>query len=232
MSRSDRRLQRHVDALLKDRRPPKGDVGPDLPAVQMAARLHAAHPGSAEPTPEFVDELARKLRRVKESPSPAAAPSPQRRQFLTAAGLAAAAGIGAGFGIERLREAVSVPGTATPSQGPLTPERGAWVAVARVSELAPGKIQRFSAGGVEGFVLNASGSLRALSAACTDQGCILNADPANGRLVCPCHTATFGLDGVPTTGSYRWRVTPLPAIQLRTTGDSVEVLVPQQPESA
>jgi cytochrome b6-f complex iron-sulfur subunit len=226
MSRADRRLQRHIAALLKDRRPPKADAGPDLPAMQMAARLHAAHPGSAEPTPEFVDELARRLRRAQETPSPAPAPSPQRRQFLTAAGLAAAAGIGAGFGLERIREAVSAPGM-MPAGGPMTPEHGAWVAVARVSDLAPGKIQRFSAGGVEGFVLNAAGSLRALSAACTDQGCILNADPANGRLVCPCHTATFGLDGVPTTGAYRWQVTPLPAIQLRTTGDKVEVLVPQ-----
>ena len=226
MSRDDRRLQRHVDALLRDRRPPKSDPGPDLAAMQLAARLHAAHPGSAEPTPEFVDELARKLRKAQEAP--AIAPSPQRRQFLTAAGLAAAAGIGAGFGIERIREAVSAtPGTPGPTTGPLTPEQGAWVAVARVSDLAPGKIQRFSAGGVEGFVLNAAGTLRALSAACTDQGCILNADPANGQLVCPCHTATFGLDGVPTTGAYRWRVTKLPAIQLRTSGENVEVLVPQ-----
>jgi Rieske Fe-S protein len=228
MSRKDRRLQRHVEALLRERRPPKSDPGDDLPAMQLAARLHAAHPGSAEPTPEFVDELARKLRRAQDAPVSAPAPSPQRRQFLTAAGLAAAAGIGAGLGLERLREVVTAPAApTTPAPVAITPEHGAWVAVARVSKLAPGQIQRFSAGGIEGFVLNAAGNLRALSAACTDQGCILNADPANGRLVCPCHTATFGLDGVPTTGAYRYRVTPLPVIQLRTTGDNVEVLVPQ-----
>jgi len=77
-------------------------------------------------------------------------------------------------------------------------------------------------------VLNVRGELRALSAICTDQGCVLNADAASGRLVCPCHWATFQLDGKPTQGSaYDHKVTPLPTISVRANGDDIEVLVPK-----
>src|ERR1700730_1313759 len=103
MTRADRRLERHIEALLKDRRPPRGDPGDDLPAMQLAAELHAAHPGSAEPSPELVDALPRKLRSQHDE---APVPMPQRRRFLAAAGLAAAAGVGAGFGEASYREAL------------------------------------------------------------------------------------------------------------------------------
>ena len=222
MSRADRRLERHIEALLKDRRPPRGDPGDDLPAMQLAAELHAAHPGSAEPSPEFVDALARKLRRQHDE---APVPMPQRRRFLAAAGLAAAAGVGAGFGIERLHEALSEVGAGT---GPIVPADGNWVAVAKLADVKPGSFQRFSAGGVEGFVYTLNGQLQAMSAVCTDQGCILTADAANARFVCPCHYATFSLDGTPHKGgSYSDKVTPLPTVSVRAAGEDVEVLVPK-----
>lgn len=225
MSRRDRALRRHVDALLRDRRPPRSDAGDDLTAMQMAAQLRAAHAGSAEPSPDFVDALARKLRHQHEEPP---VPMPQRRRFLAAAGLAAAAGLGAGFGIERLRETVS--GLPATGQQPIVPVDGAWLAVAKLADLTPGAIRRFTAGGVEGVVLRAAGEVRALSAACTDQGCILNPDPAAQRLVCPCHYATFETDGTPTSGTaYAHKVTPLPTISARVNGDDVEVLVPRHP---
>ncbi len=226
MSKADRRLQRHVDALLKDRRPPRADAGDDESAMLLAAQLHAAHPGSAEPSPEFVDELARRLRRQREE-SAAPAPSMQRRRFLATAGAAAAAGLGAGFGVERLREVLT--GGAVPGGQPaIVPSDGAWVAVASLADMTPGAIRRFSAGGVEGFLLNAGGTLRALSAVCTDQGCVLRADAPRSQLVCPCHYATFGLDGTPTPGTaYAHAVTPLPTLSVRTSGGNVEVLVPK-----
>lgn len=223
MSRSDRRLQRYIDAILHDRRPRRGAAGDDADAMRLAARLHAAHPGSSDPSPEFVDSLARRLRRGAADEE---VPLPQRRRFLAAAGAAAAAGIGAGIGIEHLRTAGG-PSKSTALQ----PAEGAWVPVAQMSDLELGAVRRFSAHGIEGFVMNANGRVSALSAVCTDQGCILQADPSGKQLNCPCHYAHFALDGTPKPGSYK-PVTPLPVIQVRANGDAVEALLPKaQPES-
>jgi cytochrome b6-f complex iron-sulfur subunit len=221
MPRADRRLQRFIDALLKDRRPRRSPAGEDLGAMQLAAQLRAAHPGSSEPSPEFVDGLARRLRREQES---ATRFQPRRRQFLITGLATAAAGIGAGFGLDRLRETLTESPNGSSLSNLVEPN---WVAVAKLADITPGKIQRFSAGGVEGFVFTVSGELRALSAACTDQGCILHADAASGRLACPCHWATFRLDGKPDRNDYGYPLTPLPTIQVRATGVDVEVLVPK-----
>jgi cytochrome b6-f complex iron-sulfur subunit len=221
MSRADRRLQRFIEAILRDRRPRRGPAGDDADAMRLAARLHAAHPGTADPSPAFVDSLARRLRHGVSDQS---VPMPQRRRFLAAAGAAAAAGIGAGIGIEHLRI-----GTGTPTQPVLQPSEGRWVAVARMTDMKLGTVRRFSANGIEGFVLNANGHVSALSAVCTDQGCILQADPGGKQLNCPCHYAQFSLDGMPKPGAYH-PVTPLPVIQTRANGDIVEALLPQTKE--
>src|SRR5437870_2930461 len=157
MSRADRRLLRYIEALLNERRPRRGAAGDDLRAMQLAARLHASHRGAAEPAPEFVDGLARRLRQSQSEAAPTTVPMPQRRSFLAAAGFAAAAGIGAGFGIDRLTA-----GSRT-QQARIAPSEPEWVAVARVSDLRLGRIQRFSANGIEGFVLNSGGRITALS---------------------------------------------------------------------
>lgn len=218
MSRADRRLQRFIEAILRDRRPRRGPAGEDGEAMRLAARLHAAHPGAADPSPAFVDSLARRLR---QGVADDRVPMPQRRRFLAAAGAAAAAGIGAGIGIEHLRA-----GTATPSQPVLQPAEGRWVAVARMTDLKMGTVKRFSANGIEGFVLNTNGNVSALSAVCTDQGCILQTESSGKHLNCPCHYAQFSLDGMPKPGSYH-PVTPLPVIQTRANGDIIEALLPE-----
>ena len=218
MSRGDRRLQRYIDAILRDRRPRRGPAGDDADAMRLAARLHAAHPGAADPSPAFVDSLARRLRHDVADDKVA---MPQRRRFLAAAGAAAAAGIGAGIGIEHLRA-----GSTTPSQPVLQPADGRWVPVARMTDMKLGTVKRFSANGIEGFVLNANGDVSALSAVCTDQGCILQTDSSGTQLNCPCHYAQFSLDGMPKSGSYH-PVTPLPVIQTRANGDVVEALLPE-----
>jgi nitrite reductase/ring-hydroxylating ferredoxin subunit len=223
MSRADRRLLRYVDAILKGRKPPSGDAGDDLAAMKLAARLHAAHPGAAEPSSEFVDSLARRLRQA-EAGAEANVVMPERRRFLAAAGLAAAAGIGAGIGINRLTEGGSGSTSAQPTLTPAEPE---WVAVARVADLQLGRIQRFSVNGIEGFVLNVGGRISALSAVCTDQGALLEADPSGTRLNCPCHYANFNLDGTPRAGASQWSLTPLPVIQVRMNGENVEALLPK-----
>lgn len=223
MNRTDRRLLRYIDAILKGRKPPAGEAGDDLAAMKLATQLHAAHPGAAEPSPEFVDSLARRLRQADAGGAVNVA-MPERRRFLAAAGLAAAAGIGAGIGINRLTEGG---GTASGAQQTLTPSEPEWVAVARLADLQLGRIQRFSANGIEGFVLNAGGRISALSAVCTDQGALLEADPSGTRLNCPCHYANFNLDGTARTGAAQWNLTPLPAIQVRMNGENVEALLPK-----
>ena len=112
-------------------------------------------------------------------------------------------------------------------QARIAPSEPEWVAVARVSDLRLGRIQRFSANGIEGFVLNSGGRITALSAVCTDQGCILWADAAKKRLNCPCHYADFDLDGTPRAGRDTWGTTPLPAIEVRMNGENVEALLPK-----
>jgi nitrite reductase/ring-hydroxylating ferredoxin subunit len=216
VSRADRRLRRYIDALLKDRRPRHGAAGDDLPAMQLAARLRAAHPGSAEPASEFVDELSRRLRHAQEH-----APHPRRRQILVAGLATAAASVGAGVGLERLREALAEPDV-TP--GPLRIAGGRWAPVALVADLQPGRIVRFSESGVEGFVFSVDGRVQGVSAVCSDQGCSLTPDPDNARLVCPCHDASFGLDGNAHPGGYWGK--PLPTLEVRTAGERVEVRVP------
>ncbi|MFN2583106.1 MAG: ubiquinol-cytochrome c reductase iron-sulfur subunit [Candidatus Dormibacteria bacterium] len=218
MSRADRRLRRFIEAIVRDRKPRRGAAGDDIDAMRLAARLHAAHPGSGEPTPEFIDDLARRMRQHE---SDRRVPLPQRRRLLTAAGMAAAAGVGAGFGIEHMRDALSAP-----SQPTVTPTDGMWTPVAQVSDMRLGMIKRFSVNGVDGFLLNTNGRLTALSAVCTDMGCILQQDRSGGYLNCPCHYAQFELDGTPKTGAYH-KVTPLPVIQVRTNGENVEAFLPR-----
>src|SRR5262249_19618107 len=144
-----------IDALVRDRRPRRGPAGDDAGAMRLAATLHAAHPGAAEPRSAFVDDLARRLRHGAADERP---PMPQRRRFLAVAGAAAAAGIGAGIGLDRWRSGV----TPAPPASTLTPSDGRWVPVATTAEMQLGTVRRFSAGGVEGFVLNTAGEVSAL----------------------------------------------------------------------
>ena len=216
MSRADRRLGRYIEALLKGRRPRRSRADEDLGAMQLAARLRAAHPGSAEPSAEFVDALARRLRHAQEPP-----PQPRRRQILVAGVATAVASVGAGIGIERLRDAL----TERPGQeGVLQIDGGRWAPVARLADLTPGRIVHFSENHVQGFVFMAEGQVRGVSAVCSHQGCSLIPDEQNARLVCPCHDASFGLDGTARSGGY-W-TGALPTLMVRSNGEYVEVLVP------
>ena len=226
MSRRDRRLHRHLEAQLRDRRPGRLDDPADIAAARVASALRAEHPGTAEPTPHYVDELARRLRAEAER---GMVPAPDRRRFLTAAAYAAAAtavGVGAGVGIDRLRPAAPPQPEAPATSSVLEPDDGVWVAVATTADIRPTSVQRFTANGVEGWLVSTAGAISALSAICTDQGCVLTDNAASGQFVCPCHGATFARDGVPTSGSYTHAVTPLPRIQVRV-GTEVEVFVPR-----
>jgi nitrite reductase/ring-hydroxylating ferredoxin subunit len=221
MSRADRRLSRYIKALIGDRRPPRSPAEDDAAAMQVAARLRAAHPGGADPAPAFVDHLARQLREASDHDPGWVDNGIQRRRFLAGGIAAVAASVAVGVGAERIREVLTEPQSGT---GPIVPYLSAWVEVATLDDVKPGKIKQFSAGGIQGVVFTLEGEVRGLSAVCTHQGCTLVPEPADSRLVCPCHPMSFALTGEANPGDYR--LNPLPTVQTRITAGNVEVLVP------
>jgi hypothetical protein len=65
---ADRRLIAAANALLGDR-PPRGhDLSPDdTKALRVAIALRTLHPGGRAPTPWYVDDLARRLRILRQA---------------------------------------------------------------------------------------------------------------------------------------------------------------------
>ena len=221
MSKADRRLSRFVQALISNRRPPRTPAEDDSGAMQVAARLRAANPGGSTPSPAFVDKLARQLREASEHDPGWTEAGIRRRRFLVGGLATVAASLAAGVGVERLHEVLTEPASGS---GTIQPYISAWVAVATVDEVTPGKIKQFSAGGVQGVVFTLHGEVRGLSNVCTHQGCTLVPEATQGKLVCPCHPMSFNLTGAANPGDYR--LNPLPAIQTRLNAGHVEVLVP------
>ncbi|MBV8302134.1 MAG: Rieske (2Fe-2S) protein [Candidatus Dormibacteraeota bacterium] len=214
---SDKQLHKAVDAMLADKRIPGGSLDDDeATMLQAAARLRGSRPDAAQPRPDFVDSLARRLRRRPVSTS--------RRYFLRGAGIAAAAAA-VGVGADRILDATVL--ASHPTQGAtggmLSPDSGVWTKVTTLTALRTTPVVRFATGSVTGFVISNRGVVTAISAVCTHQGCILSAAADSTELVCPCHDQTFGLDGRPNSGDYYLQ--PLPALQHRVDGDDVLVLV-------
>lgn len=60
----------------------------------------------------------------------------------------------------------------------------------------PGTARFLQADGRPIVVLSLGGErFRAFSAICTHLGCVVQWDPANRRILCPCHAGFFGTDG-------------------------------------
>jgi nitrite reductase/ring-hydroxylating ferredoxin subunit len=214
------RLSRFVDALLRDRRPHRFPAEEDEAAAMVAAAaLKASRPGADLPRPEFIAELEQKLTREMAGEAPGA-PAWSRRRILQLGGAVAAALV-AGVGVDRVIERPDQ--TPSPSSSrDLALKNGRWVPVMAAAAVAPGHAVRFSAGAVEGFVINRDGKLQALSAVCTHMGCIVRFNPTRGSLDCPCHGASFALDGSPINHDY---LRSLPRLDSRVSGDKVEVMV-------
>lgn len=60
---------------------------------------------------------------------------------------------------------------------------------------AAGTPKSFSVAGVDGFVVNNSGTYTVLSAVCTHQGCNVVYNNTAKNLSCPCHGSSFDLTG-------------------------------------
>lgn len=219
MSRRSRRVDRFVNAIADDRRPPgfRADAD-DLDVLAAAIELGAARPGADLPTPEFVAGLADRIGVGGERSARGSTPLITRRRLLGAAGFAAAATVGA------VTERVVSPGPdATPRN--LVPDATTWTPVARLDAVRTGHAVQFSTGGVVGFVSNRNGQYQAVSAVCTHQGCILGLDGGTQQLQCPCHRAAFNLDGDVISHELPMTLRPLPRIATRVRDGNVEVQV-------
>lgn len=216
MSDSER-FDKAVDKVVTDHSPRADVTG--LPVeeqrmVRMAQLLHGTQTHTVDPT--FRDRLHGRLFGGGHKYS-------RRTAFLSSLG-AMAAGLVAGLGLDR-----SLNGTTSPTHVgmPLVGKNGRWVSVAQVVDLPHGAIQSFSAGALQGFLINHHGQLRAVSRICTHMGCAVDFKTKEQHFVCPCHGAEFDVHGHYLYEShgkpYSPALAPLPAINLRVKGSAVEV---------
>jgi cytochrome b6-f complex iron-sulfur subunit len=251
-----RRRRRPVDAVFDDQAIPAGPPEPgDVDLLRTAIELRSADPGAGVPSEEFVDRLRDRLAaELGSAPGGAAAetagratpgrgqesasgrrggpavPQVSRRALLAGAGAAVAAGA-AGVVLDRSLLGGSGSGEATVASGPsgeIEPVDGDWVPVAPAAALAAGGAQRFSTPAVVGFVSQEGNELRAVSGACTHQGCLLKLNVDAGRLDCPCHRTAFALDGKTLFHQLAAAPAPLPRLRARRAGDQIEVFVPTE----
>ena len=212
------RIAAFVDDLIRNRRPRRFKASADeMEALRGAAELRSVQAGADLPDRDFIERLGRQLRSQMEAPP--VRQSVSRRALLRTAGFAAAAGV-AGAVIER-----TIATQPSGQQATLTPDNGTWRAVAAVADVPAGQAMRFSSGPVEGVVVNDGGTIKAVSAVCTHQGCLLLLDAAAHRLRCPCHPTVFSVTG--KLLSYQLATPPanLPGLQARVRDGQIEVLV-------
>lgn len=211
------RFDRAIDDLLDDRSPrtTASELSADEQAMlQMAQMLRGSRPQA--PRSEFVASLRARLfpdRQVS-----------RRTAFLSGLG-ALAAGLAAGIGLPHL--GASSPKKYASQQIVETADpRGQWFPIADVAAVPVGAVVPFSAGAVQGFVLNRGGEFRAISRICTHMGCRLKFEQAGQVLQCPCHGAEFDLQGRVRVGpgGYRTPLPPLPYLEVRIRDQKIEVL--------
>jgi cytochrome b6-f complex iron-sulfur subunit len=227
---SAERVDRYLDALLAGERPSPDDAAnrDEAEMARLAAEMAAAaDPAGGVPDPAFVDQLRRRMRAADEGiaavrmPPPVRSNAPvrsdigetsrvrlTRRQLLTG-GLIGAAGLAAGaVGATLLRPPDSGAGPGIWDDGTdLVGSDGTWLAVAAVADVPPSSAVRFSTPAFDGYVVNDAGEIRALSSVCTHMGCTLQFRSDWQDLRCPCHGASFDLQGELANGRSRWRIT-------------------------
>ncbi|MBI2887335.1 MAG: Rieske (2Fe-2S) protein [Chloroflexi bacterium] len=224
----------YVEALLAGRKPRRFRVAEaeDWDALKLAAQLAAA--GAAdreEPTPQFVAGLTRQM----EARARGGRDMAQGRRGLLAAALAGlAAGIGSGLGLDRWLLRPSSPPQPAPAPIPIVRDNGRWYLVARLSELPPNTVIRFTAGALEGHLIKRGQEVTALSAICSHLPCSLVWQEGEEHFLCPCHDATFHPSG--ELKFARRPYAPLTRFEITVDGDRVLVWsigsdTPRQPAS-
>jgi nitrite reductase/ring-hydroxylating ferredoxin subunit len=223
------RLNAFVEALLRNRRPKKFKPDTDdAGAMRAAIELRASQPDEARPRPEFVSDLRRQLDRdLSDDITPEDQLASRRvslRRILEGVGIAAAA-VTAGVILDR--EVLDTGHTTIPNaERQLVPDKGTWQPVAATADLTNGQVAPFKTGSTVGFVVNNDGTVQAISGVCTHQGCLLRQSPTAASLDCPCHRASFSLDGEVITHELSQPPPPLPHLSVRERDGQVEVYTP------
>ena len=204
-------LEVHVARLLANRATPlPPGLDHDEVLAYLAAGELAGHRPGTQPPAEVLARLearldqaiARHQERAVEARTPLRVS--RRRSLLAAAG---AAGVLVGVALDR-----ELPGMGHPALLGLVGARGRWYDVADAATLPAATARRFSAGGVDGYLLHRGGQVYALSAICTHMGCHIDWRDAHGRFECLCHGAAFSSRGQVVAGVPPG---PLPAIEVR-----------------
>jgi Rieske Fe-S protein len=220
-----RGVARYIEDLVRSRRPRRFRVDEeDIGLARVAITLRAARPGSGEPAEEFVTELHKKLAADIEPPASQRAVGTRRRTLLRTATVAGAAAA-AGAGIDHVLTSRNPSRPSPSAAGTLTPSHGIWLTAANSADLPEGAVRAFTAGALTGFIERADGQLRAVSGTCTHQGCRLALADPPAQLVCPCHGATFALDGAVLTHKFPVPLAALPRIEVREADGAVQVYV-------
>ncbi|BEK89768.1 ubiquinol-cytochrome c reductase iron-sulfur subunit [Nocardia seriolae] len=233
---SGREVRRFVDELLAGKK--STGFSPDeaeAEEMRTAIELRAARLGSDAPSEEFLSGLQRRLAAELDDEPAAVHPiggpaTGYRRRNLLIGTSAAAAAATVGAVVDRTLIGHGQP-DAPPAakQAPLSPNTGAWLAVARSSDLTEGATIAFDVGTVNGFVRRDKGIPVAVSGVCTHQGCKLWLDAPAERLRCPCHSTSFSIEGQVVTHQLPVAPAPLPLVQVRENNGTIEVFAPTEP---
>ncbi|MDQ1456077.1 MAG: hypothetical protein QOH28_1697 [Actinomycetota bacterium] len=220
-----RRLADFVESLRRNRRPkPFTPDADDVDAMRAAIELNNAQPGAALPRAEFVGDLHSRLADQLDETAVTgelARARLSRRRVLGGIGAVAAAAVAGGVVDRELLDSGSSP--SVPRAQQLVPDEGTWRPVLAAANLGDGQVARFSTASTVGFVVNDNGDLSAISGVCTHQGCLLRHNEAAGRLDCPCHRASFSLQGDVLRQQFRQPLAPLPHIQVRENNGQIEI---------
>ena len=220
------RFDAYLEALLGEGRPSPESVGDrdEAEMARLAAELAATgrSPAGSEPDPAFLEQLRRRMREADAGIAAVRTPPPVRepqlrpagtrrwllsRREVLQAGIGAAAGLAAGVvGISLRDNGDAAPGPGSEGNGELVGGEGFWAEVAALADVPPGSALRFSTVAFDGFVVNDGGEVRALSSVCTHMQCTLQFRPDWQDLRCPCHGASFDLQGRLANSRSRWRV--------------------------
>ncbi len=209
-------LNTYVESLLADRAGelPDGLTREELQAYLLATRLAGGCPEAETPPAEVLVRLEARLRqslaqqRRDERGARARQVLLSRRQGLAAAA-SLAAGVLVGVAVDRAVADLSKP------HKDLVGANGRWYDVADVAALPTGAVRRFTAGAVDGYLINDGGAVRAYSAICTHMGCHLDWHGPHSRFECLCHGAAYSSTGAVVAGLPS---SPLPAIHVRVSG--------------
>jgi nitrite reductase/ring-hydroxylating ferredoxin subunit len=224
-----RRVTAFVESLRRNRRPkaftPDAD---DVEVMRAAIELNNTTPGAAIPRAEFVSDLHRRLAdQLNEADAPTDLTEARlsRRRVIGGIGVAAATAAAAAVaGAVVDRELLSPNSSpSVPIAHELVPDEGAWRPVLDAAKLTDGQVARFSTGSNVGFVVHENGQLSAISGVCTHQGCLLRLNEAAARLDCPCHRASFSLQGDVLHQQFRQPLPPLPHIQVMEHNGQIEI---------